>query len=42
MRFEVTNTGLPPRAGNRMMVYVPSDAETERRLQRLVEMKSCS
>jgi transcriptional regulator with XRE-family HTH domain len=42
MRFEVTNTWLAPRPGNRMMVYVPSDAETERRLQRLVEMKTCS
>jgi transcriptional regulator with XRE-family HTH domain len=36
LKFEVTNTWLAPRSGRRMMVYVPADAETERRLPRLV------
>jgi hypothetical protein len=38
MTFEVNNTWLAPRAGRRMLVYVPSDAETERRISRLAEM----
>jgi transcriptional regulator with XRE-family HTH domain len=37
LKFEVTNTWLAPRAGRRMMIYVPADGETERRLPRLVE-----
>jgi transcriptional regulator with XRE-family HTH domain len=35
LKFDVTNTWLAPRSGRRMMVYVPADAETERRVQRL-------
>jgi transcriptional regulator with XRE-family HTH domain len=38
LKFEVTNTWLAPRSGRRMLVYVPSDAETERRVQHLVEV----
>jgi transcriptional regulator with XRE-family HTH domain len=38
LKFEITNTWLAPRSGRRMMVYVPDDAETERRVQRLVEL----
>jgi transcriptional regulator with XRE-family HTH domain len=39
LKFEMTNTWLAPRSGRRMLVYVPSDAETERRLHRLVESR---
>ena len=42
MTFQMTNTWLAPRTGRRMLVYVPSDAETERRVARLVEMHACS
>ena len=42
LTFETTNTWLGPRAGRRMLTYVPANAETERRLERLVEMNSCS
>jgi transcriptional regulator with XRE-family HTH domain len=42
MKFEVTNTWLAPQAGRRMLVYVPADAETERRVERLVQVDSCS
>jgi transcriptional regulator with XRE-family HTH domain len=42
LTFEMTNTWLAPRTGRRMLVYVPSDAETERRVARLVEMNTCS
>ena len=38
LRFEVVNTWLQPRLGTRMLVYTPSDAETRRRLDTLVEM----
>jgi transcriptional regulator with XRE-family HTH domain len=38
LKFHSTNTWLAPRSGRRMLVYVPSDAETERRLERLVEL----
>jgi transcriptional regulator with XRE-family HTH domain len=38
LKFDVTNTWLAPRSGRRMLVYVPSDADTERRLQRLAEL----
>jgi transcriptional regulator with XRE-family HTH domain len=36
LKFEVTNTWLAPRSGRRLMVYVPADAETERRVPQLV------
>jgi transcriptional regulator with XRE-family HTH domain len=42
LKFQVNHTWLAPRAGRRMLVYVPVDAETERRVARLVEMRSCS
>jgi len=42
LTFETTNTWLAPRAGRRMLTYVPANAETERRLERLVERDSCS
>jgi hypothetical protein len=42
LKFETTNTWLAPRAGWRLLVYVPADAETERRVARLVEMNACS
>jgi len=42
LTFETTNTWLAPRAGRRMLTYVPADAETDRRLVRLVGMNSCS
>ena len=38
LKFQVTNTWLAPRAGRRMLIYVPADAETERRVQRLLEL----
>jgi hypothetical protein len=38
LKFDITNTWLAPRSGHRMMVYVPADAETERRVQQLVEL----
>jgi transcriptional regulator with XRE-family HTH domain len=37
LTFEVTNTWLAPRSGRRMMVYVPADPETERRVPQLVD-----
>lgn len=37
MRFQVTNTWLGPRSSRRMLVYVPADAETERRVRTLME-----
>ncbi len=37
LKFEVTNTWLAPRAGRRLLVYVPSDAETLTRMQALVD-----
>jgi transcriptional regulator with XRE-family HTH domain len=36
LRFEATNTWLAPRAGRRMIVYVPTDAQTEQRLRTLL------
>jgi transcriptional regulator with XRE-family HTH domain len=39
LKFDTTNTWLAPRSGRRQLVYVPADAETERRLTTLV---SCS
>jgi transcriptional regulator with XRE-family HTH domain len=36
LKFDATNTWLAPQAGRRMLVYVPSDAETEARMRRLV------
>jgi transcriptional regulator with XRE-family HTH domain len=36
LKFELTNTWLAPRAGRRMLVYVPADAETEGRMRTLV------
>ena len=39
LKFEMTNTWLAPRSGRRMLVYVPADAETERRVQKLVELR---
>jgi hypothetical protein len=42
MTFDVTTTWLAPRTGRRMLVYVPADADSERRITRLVEMSACS
>jgi transcriptional regulator with XRE-family HTH domain len=39
LKFEVTNTWLAPRSGRRMLVYVPADTETERRVEKLVELR---
>jgi transcriptional regulator with XRE-family HTH domain len=36
LEFETTNTWLAPRAGLRLIVYVPSDARTEQRVQSLI------
>lgn len=36
LHFQVYNTWLAPRSGIRLQVFVPSDAETERRLVKLV------
>jgi transcriptional regulator with XRE-family HTH domain len=36
LKFDVTNTWLAPSAGRRMLVYVPSDTETEHRMGKLV------
>jgi transcriptional regulator with XRE-family HTH domain len=33
LKFDATNTWLAPRPGRRLMVYVPADAETEKRIQ---------
>ncbi|HZC72891.1 MAG TPA: helix-turn-helix transcriptional regulator [Jatrophihabitans sp.] len=38
LKFDVTNTWLAPSSGRRMLVYTPSDAETARRADRLVEL----
>jgi hypothetical protein len=40
LHFQVSNTWLAPRSGIRLQVFVPSDAETERRLVKLVSMTS--
>ena len=37
LKFEVVNTWLAPRNGRRMLIYVPADPETERRVPGLVE-----
>jgi transcriptional regulator with XRE-family HTH domain len=42
LKFDVTNTWLAPRAGRRLLVYVPSDPETEKRIRYLVEADRCS
>ena len=39
---ETSNTWLAPRAGRRLLTYVPANAETERRVEQLVGMDSCS
>ena len=38
LHFQVSNTWLAPRSGIRLQVFVPSDAETEKRLVKLVSM----
>jgi transcriptional regulator with XRE-family HTH domain len=38
LRFEAVSTWLNPRPGVRMLVYTPSDAETLRRMEKLVAM----
>ncbi len=38
LRFEAVSTWLNPRPGMRMLVYTPTNAETVRRLERLLEM----
>jgi transcriptional regulator with XRE-family HTH domain len=38
LRFEAVSTWLNPRPGLRLLVYTPQDAETTRRMQRLVEL----
>ena len=35
LRLDVTNTWLAPRAGARLLLYPPIDAETGRRLEKL-------
>jgi transcriptional regulator with XRE-family HTH domain len=37
LHFEVSNTWLAPRSGHRLQVFTPADAETGRRLSRLVD-----
>jgi transcriptional regulator with XRE-family HTH domain len=38
LNFDVMSTWLNPRPGVRMLAYTPSDAETVRRMEKLVEM----
>jgi hypothetical protein len=38
LRFEAVSTWLNPRPGVRMLVYTPTDAETLRRMEKLVAM----
>ena len=38
LNFQAVSTWLNPRPGVRMLVYTPTDAETVRRLERLLEM----
>ena len=38
LRFDAVSTWLNPRPGERLLVYAPADAETARRMERLVEM----
>jgi len=38
LRFDAVSTWLNPRPGVRMLVYTPTDAETVRRMEKLVEM----
>jgi hypothetical protein len=38
LKLDATNTWLAPRAGTRLQVYTPRDAETERRLGTLLEL----
>ena len=38
LHMDMTNLWLAPRPGVRLMLYTPSDAETERRLRRLAEL----
>ena len=42
LTFQTSNTWLAPRAGRRLLTYVPANAETERRVEQLVGMDSCS
>jgi transcriptional regulator with XRE-family HTH domain len=42
LTFDTTYTWLAPRSGRRLLVYVPADAETERRITTLVEAARCS
>jgi len=42
LTFETSNTWLAPRAGRRLLTYVPVNAETERRLERLVGIDACN
>jgi transcriptional regulator with XRE-family HTH domain len=38
LRFDAVSTWLNPRPGTRLLVYMPTDAETVRRLERLLEI----
>ncbi len=38
LKLHVTNTWLAPRPGNRLLVYTPADADSERRLVKLREL----
>ncbi len=38
LRFETVSTWLNPRPGTRFLVYTPVDAETTRRMERLIEL----
>jgi transcriptional regulator with XRE-family HTH domain len=38
IRVDVTNTWLDPHGGRRLLVYTPADAESRRRLERLVDL----
>ena len=38
LHFQMSNTWLAPRSGHRLQVFVPAEAETERRLARLLSL----
>jgi hypothetical protein len=42
LRFQMSNTWLAPRSGHRLQVFVPAEAETERRLGRLLSLAPLS
>ena len=38
LKLDITNTWLAPRAGSRLLVYTPSDADTERKVGTMLEL----